>query len=172
MPEQHPLQNQFFESYEEFSDSVFKHCYFRVSDRDVALDLMQDTFAKTWAYVQKGNDVEDVKAFLFRVANNLIIDFYRKKKSVSLDRLVDNEEDSYEPSENGHMQMIAEAEVGQVMKALQSVEEPYRQAVTLRYVDGLSPKEISEIVGESPNNVSVRINRGLQKLHTVLGEHE
>lgn len=172
MPEQHPLQKQFFESYEEFSDSVFKHCYFRVSDRDIALDLMQDTFTKTWAYVQKGNDVEDVKAFLFRVANNLIIDFYRKKKSVSLDRLVDNEEDSYEPSEDGHMQMIAEAEVGQVMKALQSVEEPYRQAVTLRYVDGLSPKEIASIVGESPNNVSVRITRGLQKLQIVLGEHE
>jgi len=50
------------------------------------------------------------------------------------------------------------------MEVLNKLEEPYRQAVTLRYVDGLSPKEIAEIVGESTNNISVRINRGIEKL--------
>ena len=162
--EEKTVQQQFIESYDELSDAIFRHCYFRVSNREVALDLMQDAFAKTWRHLQKGNDIYDARAFLYKVTNNLIIDYYRKKKSVSLEYLTENEERPFQPPDNAHEQMLFEAELSEALKMLNKLEEPYRQAVTLRYVDGLSPKEIAEIVGENANNVSVRINRGISKL--------
>lgn len=162
------VQQQLLESYEELSDAIFRHCYFRVSNREVALDLMQDVFVRTWQYVRKGNDIEDVKAFVYKTANNIIIDYYRKKKSTSLEALTEREEAPLQPHDRAHDQIVAEAELEQVLKMLEQVEEPYRQAVTLRYVDGLSPKEIAEIIGESPNNVSVRVNRGLEKLQQLM----
>ena len=172
MLEQNSLQKQFVESYDELSEVIFRHCFFRVSNREVALDLTQDSFAKTWQYLHKGNDIEDVKAFVYRVANNLVIDYYRKKKSSSLDALTDSEESPLQPTDDSHEQIVHAAEVGRVTKVLQKVEEPYRQAVTLRHIDGLSPKEIAELTGETANTVSVRINRGLEKLQQLMQEHE
>lgn len=55
-----------------------------------------------------------------------------------------------------------------VLDRLNDLPELYREALTLRYVDGLSPKEISEIIGESENVVSVRVHRGLKKLKELL----
>lgn len=166
------LQQQLLESYDELSENIFRHCFFRVSDREVALDLMQETFMRTWKYVRKGKDIHDVKAFLYKTANNLIIDYYRKKKTTSLESLTEAEETPFQPSDNAHLHMLAQAELEQVLNMLEQVEEPYRQAVTLRHVDGLSPQEIAEIIGESPNNVSVRINRGIEKLQQLMTQHE
>lgn len=164
MEEQNSVQKQFLESYDELSDAIFRHCFFRVSNREVALDLMQDTFMKTWSYLQKGNDIQDVKAFLYKVANNLVIDYYRKKKTASLESLTENEESNFEPSDNSYLGIVSESEFNLVLKKVEALEEPYRQAVIMRYVDGLAPQEIAEIIGESANNVSVRIVRGLEKL--------
>jgi len=172
MSEQNSLQKQFVESYDELSEVIFRHCFFRVSNREVALDLTQDAFVKTWKYLQKGNDIEDVKAFVYRVANNLVIDYYRKKKSSSLEALTDREEVSFQPTDDSHEQVVHIAEVEQVMKVLEHVEEPYRQAVVLRHVDGLSPREIAELTGETANTISVRVSRGLEKLQRLMQEHE
>ena len=164
MEEQQSLQQQFIESYDVLSDAIFKHCFFRVSDRDVALDLMQETFMKTWRYLQEGKDIHDVRAFLYKVANNLIIDFYRKKKSVSLDEITEGDENSFQPTDDSFEEIFSKAELQQIMKMIQNLEEPYRQAIIMRYIDGLSPQEIAEIIGESANNISVRITRGLEKI--------
>ena len=52
---------------------------------------MQDTFCKSWDYIQKGGEVRNYKPFLYRILNNLIIDEYRKKKSVSLDEILERD---------------------------------------------------------------------------------
>ena len=58
------------------------------------------------------------------------------------------------------------------MAALQELPDAYREVLSLRYVDGLSPSEIGGIVGESENAVSVRIHRGLKKLKEMLQKYE
>jgi len=50
-------QEEFLASYDEFSDAIFRFCVLKVSNREVAVDLMQDTFTKTWDYVAKGNTI-------------------------------------------------------------------------------------------------------------------
>ena len=164
MKEPNSLQQQFLESYDALSDAIFKHCFFRVSNREVALDLMQDTFLKTWKYLQEGKDIHDVRAFLYKVANNLIIDYYRKKKAVSLEEIIEGSEDRFQPSDDSYKDILSKAELERVMVFIRSLEEPYRQAITMRYIDGLSPQDIAEIVGESANNISVRITRALEKI--------
>ena len=72
-------EQQFLKAFERFADAIFKHCFFRVSDREVAKDLVQETFSRTWEHIALGKEVRDYRAFLYRIANNLIVDFYRKK---------------------------------------------------------------------------------------------
>ncbi len=163
--EQNKLQQDFLEIYNELSDAIFKHCFFRVSNREAALDLTQDTFTKTWDFVSKGNDIHDVRAFVYRVANNLIIDFYRKKKSQSLDAYLEEVGDIADT--HNQENTLHRAELSEILLKVRLLEEPYRQAVVMRYVDGLSPKEIAEILKEQPNTISVRISRGVQQLQTL-----
>ena len=120
---------------------------------------------KTWEYIAEGKDIENVRAFLYRVSTNLIINASRKKHESSLDEL---QEQGFDPSDDPdwqHRDVIQESEI---IKLLQKVDEPYRQAVTLRYIEGLSPVEIAEVIGESANVVSVRVYRGLKQLRSFL----
>ena len=58
-----------------------------------------------------------------------------------------------------------------ILETLQTIEEPYRTAVILRYIDGLPPREIAALLDVSPNVISVRVNRGIQKLQSLLNPH-
>lgn len=160
----------FAAAYDEYADAIFRHCAFRVFNREVAKDIMQDTFLKTWEYVAKGNDIENIQAFLYRTANNLIIDAARrnqKRKEESLETLA---EQGFEPSDESlaehDMKIHADAEMA--FETLNQVEEPYRSALVMRFIDDLSPAEIAELTGESPNTISVRIHRGTEKLRSLV----
>lgn len=171
MVEDNSLQKQFVESYDEFADDIFKHCFFRVSDRELALDMMQETFTKVWKYVSSGKDIHNIRAFLYKVANNIVIDYYRKKKEVSLEKMEERSEVPFQIEDTGSGERILEeSEIKIITEWIGKIDEPYKQAVTLRYIDGLSIDEIAEIVGESNNNVSVRINRGVKKLKDLIDE--
>lgn len=169
------LQKDFAAAFEAYSDELFRHASMRLSDRERALELTQECFAKAWEYAQKGSEIQELRPFLYRTLRNLIIDEYRRKKSVSLEGLVAGEddersvEDLLPPDESNTLEAAVERFDGKrALAALQELPELYREALTLRYVDGLNPGEIGAIVGESENAVSVRIHRGLKKLKALL----
>ena len=125
---------------------------------------------KTWEYFSRPQyKADNLRAFLYRVANNLIIDESRKKKSVSLEDL---QEQGFDPSDNAKDKLLSFMEGGDMIKLVNSIDAKYRQAITMRYVDDLSPKEIAEAIGETENNVSVRIHRGLEQVRNILKENE
>ena len=67
------LQEGFLNAYDAYADAIYRHCFFRVFSKERAEELAQETFMKTWEYVARGNVIENYKAFLYRVTNNLII---------------------------------------------------------------------------------------------------
>ena len=159
------IMEAFTKAYDELSDSIFRHCWFRIGDRERAKDLMQETFTKSWQYISRGEKVDNLKAFLYRVANNLIIDEYRKKKELSLDNLM---AEGFEPGVDDRKKNEQEIDARFVLGVVNQLDEKYREAVLMRYIDDLSPKEIAQAVGESENNISVRIHRGLSQLKEIL----
>jgi RNA polymerase sigma-70 factor, ECF subfamily len=162
----HHLEEEFLQAYDAYSDAIFRHCYYRLFDRERAKDVMQDTFVRTWEYLQKGEKVDNIRALLYRIANNLIIDFVRKKKETSLDAM---QEEGFDPATDDDMSRTAERLDGaQAIEALQQLDDVHREVLVLRYVNGLQPAEIAEITGETANTVSVRIHRGLGKLRVLL----
>lgn len=157
------IENEvFLKAYEELADALFRHSFFRVSNREVALDMVQDTFMKTWNHITKGKEVENFKAFLYTTMNHLIIDYYRKSKSGSLDALLDDGFDT----EDASVDTVQSAEMSLVMKSLDMLGDGDRNLVVKRYIDGLGIGEIAESLGESENVISVRLHRALEKLKT------
>ena len=157
---------QFLTSYDEYADAIFRHCSLRVSDRELAQDLTQEAFTRVWNYAAGGGKIKNFRAFLYRVANNLIVDSYRKKKTVSLEVLQEKGVQIRHHTAEGDIK--ARAEVNDILEFVRKIDEKYREVVIMRYVDELSPKEIAEILNETENAVSVRIHRGLQKVRELL----
>ncbi|HEV7449425.1 MAG TPA: RNA polymerase sigma factor [Candidatus Paceibacterota bacterium] len=170
------LQHTFEAAFEAYSDELFRHASIRLSDRERAMELTQETFMKVWVYAQKGgDDIRDLRPFLYRTLRNLIIDEYRKHKAVSLEAMAERHdsdvEDFLTPDESNTLEAaVGRFEGTQALKALEQLAEPYREAVVMRYVDGLSPQEIAEAIEVSENVVSVRVHRGLKKLKAMLDE--
>src|SRR6185436_7404745 len=82
----------FGEVYEKESDAIFRFCLLRTSDRDVALDFTQDTFMRFWNSLLLEKDIKNHRTFLFTIARNVVIDWYRKKKSFSLEKMMETAE--------------------------------------------------------------------------------
>ena len=159
------LEEQFLKLYEDLAESVFRHCYFRLSDRDKAKDLMQEAFTRTWEQLGKGAEIKNLKAFVYRVANNLIIDTYRKKKESSLDAM---QEEGFDPGIDEHESIMSMIAGREIIELLDGLDDKYRQVIVLRYVDDLAPREIAHIIGETENVVSVRLHRGLRQVRNLI----
>lgn len=152
-------------AYDEYADAIFRHVYLRLGNREVAKEIMQDAFVKTLLVLKKGTEIENIRAFLYRIANNLLIDHVRKKKSVSLD---DMQEAGFEPSGESEEDLHVKMEGTRVAATLSMLREEDRDLIVLRFVDGMKPQEIGEMLDLAPNTVSVRIHRALKELKSHL----
>jgi len=156
----------FKQAYDQYAEAIFRYCYFKTSDREQALDLTQQTFLQAWSYLTGGQEVKDWRPFLYRLANNLIIDWYRRKKSESLDDLMT---EGFEPKSN-LPEPDQQAEFNWALKLLEQLNEDDQQLIVWRYVEDYSPPEIAKFLNDSTNNVSVRLHRALTKLKKLLAE--
>ncbi|MFA7309984.1 MAG: RNA polymerase sigma factor [Candidatus Paceibacterota bacterium] len=160
------MEREFLAAYDDHSDALFRHCLIRVRDREIAKDIVQETFSKTWLYLSEGKKIEYIRAFLYRVANNLIVDGARKKKSSSLDALI--EDDGFEIRDETVTDPADKMATREAMQMLKSLDEIYRTAITMRYIDEMTPREIANALGVSENVVSVRIHRGIERLGKLM----
>ena len=161
-------EEKFKEAYDLHVDALFKYCSFKVSDRELAKDLVQETFMKTWSYVAGGGQVDSMKPFLFRTLGNLIIDHYRKKKSVSLDALA---EDGFDPGEDETEALFDSLDGKRAAELIKDLPEEYSEVIFMRYIEEMSLDDIAAATGLTKNAATVRVHRGLQKLKTLF-EHE
>src|SRR5262245_58562588 len=132
----------FIAIYDDLSPAIFKHCFFRLSNRERALELTQEVFMRLWEKLSANETISSPSALLYTLSRNLIIDEYRRKKAVSLDQLQDSGFDA--PTEDDE-RITRAAEVSVMLKAIQAIPEKYREVLILRYVDGLTPSEIGKI---------------------------
>lgn len=161
-------ETRFLKAFEEYNDALFRHALIRVSNREKAIDLVHDAFTKVWSYIREGYEIDSFRPFLYKVLNNLIIDEYRKRKETSLDALMEKEgvdEGSFDDLTESTAEVLAATIDGKkAFDLLQELPDQYREVIILRFVDQLGPKEISDLIEESENIVSVRIHRGLKLL--------
>ncbi|MEX0913250.1 MAG: RNA polymerase sigma factor [Candidatus Paceibacterota bacterium] len=161
-------EERFLKAFEEYGDALFRHAYIRISDRERAIDLVHDTYTKVWSYLRTGHEIESFRPFLYKVLNNLVIDEYRRRKEASLDAILGTEgvsEGTFDDLIDDSVESLAATLDGRrAFDLLETLPREYREVVTLRFVDGLGPKEISELIEESENVVSVRLHRALKLL--------
>jgi RNA polymerase sigma-70 factor (ECF subfamily) len=162
----------FTEAHSDHEKGLSNRAFFKTGDRSMSEDLVQDTFLKAWKYLLLGKKVEVMKAFLYHILNNLIIDEYRRRgnRAISLDALT---EKGFEPaveneSEHAGTDSLIDALDGRAaLLSIKKLPKACRKVMHMKYVQELSSQEMSDNTGRSKNAIAVEAHRGLEKLRTI-----
>ena len=173
------IEQKFTDCYKANTDALFRHILFRLGgDRERAKELLQETFCRAWGALAKkqasGKEVDNLRAYFYRIAHNLLVDEYGKPKTSSLEALAEARSDDGEAGEieirdmGVHADTLMSVESAELARAMAKLPDDYRQVLAMRYIDDLGPSAIAEVTGESANVISVRINRATEALRKIL----
>lgn len=139
-------------------DKIYRYCYFKVRQKEIAEDLTQETFLKYYSQKREEKN-EKTLAYLYTIARHNCIDFFRKK---TVERLQEDPicEDVFEPVVN-HLVLS---------QALEQLEPDISEMILLRFASDFTMKEISAAFGISRFIVYRKINAGLKQLKQILQE--
>ncbi|HEY4505221.1 MAG TPA: RNA polymerase sigma factor [Candidatus Paceibacterota bacterium] len=163
-------EEMFLDTYNTYSDQIFRFVLFKLSDREKAKDLTQETFMKTWIHISKNGNLENVRAFLYKVARNLVVDEYRRKGRVNIRSLDELVEDGYDPKTEESESLMDKIDGREALKFIKQLPQAYSDILFMRYVEELDISEIASALDKSTNVVSVRINRGIKKLKEIISK--
>ncbi|OGG41362.1 hypothetical protein A2837_02490 [Candidatus Kaiserbacteria bacterium RIFCSPHIGHO2_01_FULL_46_22] len=161
---QEDLEKVFVKTFSEYGDAIFRFCMMKVSNVEQAEDMTQEVFTRYWQYLRNGKEMSNTRSLLYTIANNLAKDWYKKKRAVSLD---DQMESGRVPADKN---ASPETTAGyyEILDTIDDMEEKDKEVLLLKYVEGLDPKDIAEILEETANVISVRLSRATKRLQQKL----
>jgi len=166
----------FVKVYDLYFDDIYRFIYFKVNNKEEAEDISSSVFLKTWDYIQNNNlgEFKSLKPFLYQVARNTVIDYYRKKsnlKDFSLDHK-DNKIDLVDEKQDLERDIDLKKDYSEVIKGLSKLKDEYSEILVMRYVNELSIAEISDILNKTKGNIRVIIYRAVQALREVIKQKQ
>ena len=165
MKENQEKKNMFIESYEKYANDIFRYCVYRVFDRERAKELMQESFTKTWQYMGKDKEIDNMRAFLYKVAHNLCVNEIIRPKAYSLDGM--EEKKGFDPEDKHTSPPEMAVETSLLLKKMEFLSPKFREILKLRYIDDLTVSEIAKLLNMIPNTVSVNIRRAEELLREL-----
>jgi len=171
-------EEAFSDFYDLYVEQIYRFIYFKVSNAEEAQDITSETFMRLWQYILNNQEISNVRALLYRIARNLIIDFYRDKGRGLEVGFIDNydnendDDDSHNHPLSANISEVIDIKITMevVKSALTEIKENHREVVVLHYIEGLEIKEIAEILEKTEGNVRVLLHRGIQELKGILSK--
>ncbi len=160
---------EFDELYLQFSDKIYKYFYWQTHDPYLAEDFTGEVFVRVWKNWKKFKP-DFSQAWLYRIARNLLIDYWRKNKDRRETSLETSVEAGIEPSYDEDLihKIQTDGEIKKLREAINLLPENLKEIVILRFIEELSAREIGEILNLTEGNVRVLQYRALRKLREVI----
>ncbi|MDQ7021226.1 MAG: RNA polymerase sigma factor [Candidatus Dojkabacteria bacterium] len=161
--------------YKEYIDDIYRFCYFKLSSKEEAEDVSAEVFIRLAN--QDITEIRNVRAWLYTVARNLIINTYRKRKNnISIDGSFGENEsgDSFNieeilaDKENFEEELIKEDLLEKIKNSLKELDDISAEVITLRIWEEFKFKEISEIVNISEDAVKKKFYRGIDVIKVAI----
>lgn len=132
----------------------------RLEDAD---DVTGEVFLRTWEYMT-ATEVEKPLALLFRIARNLVADFYRKHQETADLSLAE-----HKTTGRNLMEDVADqAEVTAIRQKIASLREEFAEVLTMHYELEMKPREIASVLGKTPNSIRILLFKAKRALQEIL----
>lgn len=141
-------QEAFAQLYEVFVDPIYRYVVFRVKNED-AEDIVENIFLRVWEKMGKYEKRKNVafSAWIFRIAHNMVVDYYRSGDRSTEELPVEVVDDNREHNPLFVAQNSFDREL--LKKALAKLKEPYREVIVHKFINDLSNTEVAAILGKS-----------------------
>lgn len=167
--------------YDRYVTPIYRFVYLKLPSKEMAEEVASETFLRCWQYIQEKNDIGNIRALLYRIARNLVVDTYRKQKELTVSALsisVTFSEDGtstdsdveFSDEQRGRDHIEARAEMALVLAKISRLKEDFQDVLTLRLVDGLGFDDIASILEKTPGNVRVIYHRAMKVLEGLRGD--
>lgn len=149
-------------TWQTYRAELFRFVLARVGEPALADDIVHDVLLKAFAHMEALEDPGKLRAWLYRIARNAIVDHYRSQRpSEPLPVDLANEDEGEAAR--------AEQELARCLAPfLEGLPEPYRRALTLAEIEGLPQREIAEREGVSLSGAKSRVQRARHMLRDAL----
>jgi RNA polymerase sigma-70 factor (ECF subfamily) len=153
---------------EQYQHRLLRYLVHLTSNRELAEDMFQETWIRVLERGHQYDPKYEFSTWLFSIARHLTLDYLRKKRPASLDGLLDKEEGvSLDPPDlrPSALELVAQHEQAErISAALAGIAAEYREAIVLRFQEGLALEEIAAVTGSPVGTVKSRLYRGLNAL--------
>ena len=146
-----------------YKSSVYSYIYYIVQDKELAEDIFQETFVKVIVTIKQGGYTENgkFKAWIMRIAHNLVIDSFRQERS---ENTISNDEVEVDLFNNRDLceetiedSLVRRQVLSDVRKLVKHLPDNQREVLEMRYYQDLSFKEIADLTGVSINTALGRM---------------
>lgn len=153
--------------YDQYIDKIYRFVYLKVNSQEIAEDLTSEVFVRGWdRFREKGEEIQNLPAFLYQIARNLIVDHYREKGQA---RFVSTEyHDLIDAGTGLEEKAIRGSDLDRVKTVLSNIKDDYREVIVWHYIDELSIPEIAKMLKKSEEAVRVLLHRALKSLKNQL----
>jgi len=152
----------FGELYDAYVERVYRYIYFRVTDDQTTEDLTSQVFLKAWEHLDRYKPGgSPFIAWLYTIARNAVIDFYRtRKQTVPLEEVgaLALEEEALDDRMDRQFDVLA------LRTGMQQLTEEQQQVLTLKFIAKLSTQEVAHMMGKREGAVRALQMRALQTL--------
>lgn len=153
----------FSQIYDKYINKIYRFVFLKVSSQEIAEDLTSEAFSRTWVVFKENQDeIKNVRAFLYKTANNLIIDHYREKGRTNVVSV--NNPSIIDPTQDLEKHVLLNSDMNNVKQALVHLKEDYQNVILWHYLDDLPISEVSELLNRSEQATRVLLHRALKAL--------
>ena len=152
--------------FERYNKRLFSYFYRYCGSQDVSEDLVQNVFYRILKYKEDYNGSGKFTTWMYKIAHNLAIDYYRKHGRYQyhdVDRLVDESEDTADKA------LIKKEEARLLRQALDQLKPHEREVLILSKYQELTYKEIGSILNSPEGTIKARVFRAIQSLKEIYG---
>lgn len=151
---------------------LYNFVFLIVREKDMAEDVVQETFIKAWKHLARFDQNQKFKTWLYTIAKNTAFDFLKKKKAIPFSTLTQESEMWFENYPDNSPEILDELSrketVEQLNQALGQIPELYRTLLILVYREDFDLKEAALILGKPYSTIKSRHQRGVQKLTEIM----
>lgn len=165
----HGDQSSFSEIYNLYFKKIYRFIYFRVSHKEAAEDLTEDVFIKAYEKIGGLSKEGSFESWLYQIARNKVIDYYREKKSIVA---LDEVENSLEYESNIIDMVNLQEQQKFLLKMLKGLGSEQQIVIKLKFIENLENDEIAELLHKSEGAIRVIQHRAIQKLHQLISEYK